>query len=146
METNFWSKVKKTRGCWIWTAGIWRGGYGQARLNGKSMGAHRAAWTLAFGPIPAGKLVLHRCDNRLCVNPAHLFLGTHKENQEDMTAKGRGRIGRRNGRARLTTDQVGAMRQMYRWTSVTQAALAKRFGVSESCVCHIISGRSRAAA
>lgn len=76
-------------GCQIWTGCIGRDGYGQFRINGKIEGAHRASWMLANGPIPHGLHVLHHCDVPPCINPIHLFLGTHADNMADMLRKRR---------------------------------------------------------
>ena len=86
---RFWSKVNKSDDCWTWTASCNKWGYGQFRLNGRCVLAHRAAYVFEHGPIPDGLFVMHLCDNPPCVNPAHLTLGTHTDNMADMKAKGR---------------------------------------------------------
>jgi hypothetical protein len=98
LERRFWNKVLKTDDCWLWTGalnapeGTRSGGYGVVgTTRPKTALAHRVAWELVNGPIPAGMVVAHRCDNRRCVNPAHLFIGTQKDNVHDMLAKGRQR-------------------------------------------------------
>lgn len=81
-------------GCWLWLGPVKIGrrqGYGQFTLEGKTVGAHRAAWRLFRGTIPDGLFVCHKCDVRTCVNPDHLFLGTHVDNMVDMESKGRGK-------------------------------------------------------
>jgi len=87
---RFWSKVNKTESCWNWTAGI-RGkcGYGAFRLNGRTISAHRISYEVEYGKIPDNSCVLHKCDNRICVRPSHLFLGTLLDNIKDMDNKGR---------------------------------------------------------
>ena len=95
-EDRFWEKVNKNTesGCWEWTSALVRGGYGGFATHFPSEGrknnrAHRFAWTLVNGQIPDGLWVLHKCDNRICVNPDHLFLGDSKDNMLDCAAKGR---------------------------------------------------------
>lgn len=95
--TRFWDKVEKTAGCWLWNGALKSNGYGSFRpFKGAWTSAHRHAWQLAHGAIPDGRMVLHTCDNRRCVNPAHLFLGDAQANMDDMRAKGRSRSGVRN--------------------------------------------------
>lgn len=86
---RFWPRVDKSGDCWMWTGGTDHRGYGNFFLNGRAVKAHRAAWILTFGPIAKSQVLCHRCDIPLCVNPAHLFLGTQKDNIADMFKKGR---------------------------------------------------------
>lgn len=84
---RFWNKVEKTNTCWIWIAST-RSGYGAFKLHGKVISAHRLVWQWNYGEIPGGLNVLHICNNRRCVNPTHLYLGTHKDNVRDSIANG----------------------------------------------------------
>lgn len=109
---RFWDRVDRSGGCWIWTKGRSKHGYGELRLLGKHHLAHRVAWELANGvPIPDGLDVLHKCDNPPCCNPSHLFVGTHADNVADMVAKGRSASGEQHSQARLTWDEVRELRR-----------------------------------
>jgi len=91
---RFWSKVDKSGDCWEWTGYRERYGYGRVSMVAIGMSnkvlAHRAAWILTHGEIPSGMNICHTCDNPICVNPSHLFLGTHQDNMRDRDSKGRG--------------------------------------------------------
>lgn len=87
IQSRFWSKVQKTDTCWNWIAGGRGNGYGSFRLSGKTIDAHVVSWMIHYGNPTL--CVLHKCDNRKCINPSHLFEGTHKDNHDDMVAKGR---------------------------------------------------------
>jgi len=137
---KFLLKTKRMpNGCLEWQ-GFCHRGYGRTRIGGGSRRAHRAAWELFVGPIPEGSNVLHRCDNPPCVDHQHLFLGTQIANIEDRVEKGRskGAAGERHGRARLTDDEVQALRS----STETNSEAAMRLGISYHTVWDIRRGRS----
>lgn len=160
LEERFWNHVDKTSDCWIWTGPKRTTGYGQTHVWHKTRWkleqAHRVAWELTNGPIPSGIFICHTCDVRLCVRPDHLFLGTARENTRDMVRKGRARGGRhigaanyfaqhpeisrgeRNGRAKLTEQQVTEIRQRRADGGTSQVELARQFGVSQGMISKIV--------
>ncbi len=146
-EARFWAKVKKSNGCWEWTGAGNGTGYGMMGFptDGRSWKkgttprlAHRVSWEIANGPVPGGNLVLHTCDNRSCVRPSHLFLGTHKDNTHDMMKKGRqnNAFGKDVGSSKLTQYQADEIRA----GSKTIRATAAIYGVSKSTIWGIKSG------
>jgi hypothetical protein len=121
---RFWEKVRKGAGCWEWTGGVSSRGYGTFWGGDKYVTAHRWAYMHEVGD-PGSRMVLHRCDNRRCVNPAHLFLGTAGDNSLDMVEKRRQTFGERNPRAKLNEKQVRAIRA----DAAPAAEIAAMFGV-----------------
>lgn len=147
---RFWAKVDKTSSaCWLWTGYLFGSlGYGGISMSrGKRRGsqgpryAHRVSWELANGPIPPGQCVLHRCDVPRCVNPDHLFLGTHRQNMEDAARKGRLRVPRRNHQK--VNDAVVSQILTLVANGETKTYVAQRYGVSVAFVCLLAKGKRR---
>jgi len=134
-------------GCYNWIASVERKGYGKFKVAGRFLPAHRWAWERKNGPIPPGMLACHRCDNPRCVNPDHIFLGTHQDNVDDMIKKGRmvrkvGEVGDLNPNAKLDAASVVDMRQLNRTQGFGARRLAKRFNISRTQAKRIITGVS----
>jgi hypothetical protein len=140
---RFWAKVDRREEdqCWRWVGSTSITGYGRLSFSGGCKQAHRVAWHLTHGPVPDGLCVLHRCDNPPCVNPAHLFLGTHLDNVRDCFAKGRGRPphSERHNKAKLTLAAVAVIRSSPHESS---QSLAHRFGVTTRTIWLVRSGRT----
>lgn len=147
---RFWAKVRPEPGdrCWLWSGGTCRG-YGilsdRTRPGGKKATyAHRFSREIAYGPIPDALCVLHRCDVRNCVNPAHLFLGTRDDNNKDRMRKGRGGshliAGEFNKNSKLTETQVREIRER-RASGATTVALAAEYGVTTPLISYIVKRR-----
>ncbi len=168
IEERFWRRVQKTDTCWLWTGPKLPKGYGRLGSGGDSAPvklAHRYSWELHFGDIPDDREVCHTCDNPSCVKPEHLWLGTHAENQQDMSRKGRSGAtrhperlprgdahglrkhpesilrGARNPRARLTEDQVRMIRQLHA-EGIAVDDLATRYEIHRVTVEGIIQRKS----
>lgn len=128
ISPRFFKKVFKQEGdgCWIWNGSIEKSGYGRFRFNGKPFLAHRASWEIHNGPIPKGEgyhgtCVCHKCDNKICVNPSHLFLGSQSDNMRDLLSKGM------NPHSRLKPEQVIEIRS----SNYSSEILSKNYGVNK---------------
>ena len=140
-------KVKVDEGgCWLWTGKLKDTGYGEINPGGRSSprGAHRVSYELFKGEIPKGMYVLHKCDVRCCVNPDHLFLGTAKENTQDMMSKGRGKYtthsGENNAKSKLTQAEVDEIRRRY-GAGESRGSIAKDFNVTPKHITQVAKGR-----
>jgi len=140
----FWRRVRigEPDQCWPWVGYRLPSGYGRIWWDKRQTAAHRLAYRIAVGPIPDGLLIRHKCDNRACCNPAHLEPGTHADNTNDALVRGRLPRGPTHGRTKLTCEAVEAIKQNPDGRS--GHALAQRYGVTRSLVCHIRRGRRRA--
>lgn len=145
IDSRFWSKISvEPDGCWQWLGVRSGNGYGQLYSGDRGIGmipAHRASWEIHFGRIPGGLVVCHRCDDPMCVNPAHLFLGTVSDNAFDAKTKGRSHRprGEKNGQAKLTAEKVRVIKQ--RLGTISQEKLAREYGVSQSAISFICLGK-----
>lgn len=168
---RFWPRVEKSAGCWLWTGLVDKDGYGRIRVNGRQTRTHRLSYEMHFETIPDGMAVCHRCDTPACVRPDHLFLGTAGDNNEDRRRKGRSAsgdanasrlyperrprgdrhhwrtkphtrlLGTRNGRAKLSPEDVRAIRTIAA-SGITKVELAERYGVSDVAIGNIIARKS----
>lgn len=144
IASRFWLFAGKQTGCWDWQGLKDVNGYGVLKDNGKRVRAHRFSYEFNVGKIPAGAIVMHTCDNPACTNPNHLVVGTPALNAADRTEKCRGgsRKGEANGRAKLTTDKVQQIKSLFRSGMYTKRGLGEMFGVSDSAVFNIVSGKA----
>lgn len=136
---NFWSAVKRGAPgvCWPWLK-CTQYGYGITGIRGRNYKAHRVAWFLTHGRIPKGLLVCHKCDNRICCNPNHMFVGTEKDNIQDMVSKRRGPHGVNTHCSKLNDKLV-------KWILcnkgiIAQRTMARKLGVSQKAVFNILHG------
>lgn len=134
VRDRFMDKVNVTTDCWEWKGATTATGYGNFWFEGRQVLAHRMSFSLFKGKIPEGLVVMHMCDNPNCVNPAHLSLGTHSDNTQDCIKKGRF-----IGNTKLTPEVIRQIRE----AEGTQRQIAKRFGVSQTHVSDIRSGKKR---
>jgi hypothetical protein len=146
----FFERIDKIKnGCWEWKGPFFENGYGQApRYKNKSTRAHRISWMLFNGNIPKDMLVLHKCDNKKCVNPKHLFIGTQKDNIRDMMNKGRDNfyplfkngygISGESSTSKLTKKEVAYIRKEYTEKKITPKELSKKYNISRSAIYKVI--------
>jgi hypothetical protein len=143
IEVRFSEKVWRTEGCWIWCGSQIAFGHGRIGHNGRVTYAHRVSWELYRGPIPMGLCVCHKCDVPQCVNPDHLFLGTHTDNMRDMASKGRTGVhrGESNAHHSLTSIDVRFIRH---WSEVgfAGAEIGNAFGIAKTTANRIIARRA----
>jgi len=151
---RFWGKVQRTNDpnqCWLWMAGVNDYGYGRINWSGSNQYSNRVAWMITFGEIPEGLLICHTCDNPPCCNPAHLFLGTKADNNQDKMLKGRhkpipGWKGEENPNSKLTDLQVEEIRRRYKWRGKNGndlKGLSQEFGVTFQTIGAIVNRKSR---
>jgi len=146
-DDRFWAKVNKTKNCWEWIGQLNDRGYGVFWLDGKDRGAHRISWVMHNGEIPSnntyhGTMVCHSCDNRKCVNPAHLFLGDAQSNMDDMMAKDRNydTSGSRNGNSKLTEKDVVQIKSLHK-SGISYVEIGRLFSVAGGHISQIVRGK-----
>jgi hypothetical protein len=136
------SKVEKIpeAGCWIWMGATQVRGYGELISHNRKRLAHRASYEAFVGEIPKGMYVCHSCDNVYCVNPAHLFLGTQKQNLQDMAKKKRSTIGERNPMAKLTEQEVEKIKEEIHF-GLCDSDIAINYSVCRQTINNIRNGK-----
>ncbi len=138
---SFWANVDRTESCWLWQASKNNKGYGRYCINAQVIYAHRFSYLLHTGILSDTLEVLHRCDNPACVNPTHLWLGTHQENMRDSVQKQRAALGEYNGMASMSNAQVTELRKDYATGNYLQRELAIKYSVSGATVSRIVNSK-----
>jgi hypothetical protein len=141
LKKRFISKVDKSSDCWNWVAHCHKTtGYGRFGYKGKPIGAHRASYMLYKGSIPKGMSVLHKCNNRKCVNPSHLYIGNHKDNAKDSIAAGTIARGERHGKSKLCREDIVNIRE-FKKEGMYHKDIAKIYKVRTSTVTRIVNNQ-----
>lgn len=138
IEARFWSKVIKTDGCWWWNARKLDAGYGMFHMGETMKVAHRVAYELMIGKIPDGMFACHKCDNPSCVNPEHLFIGTHKDNMHDRMLKGGFKMCGGNNTRRLSESAKEEIRNTQIVRGVI-SQLARKFNVARVTIRRVLA-------
>lgn len=138
-EATFWSRVDKIGDCWEWKGRKNENGYGMFCYHGKDWRAHRLAYFFVNKKMPPNLHACHKCDNPSCVNPDHIFWGTAKDNMVDCAKKRRTTLGEKNHHAKLTKEDVLAIRSAYKYGAISGPCLAKKYNVSRSHICGILN-------
>jgi hypothetical protein len=139
-KKTFWEQVEKTDGCWLWTGRTDRCGYGIYNINNFCHKAHRYAYEQISKEKIGKKIAMHTCDTPKCVNPNHIMLGTHQDNQKDKFQKNRQAKGQKIHTAKLTDNDIFQLRQRYKNEKITYLQLAKEFGVCRDTIQKAIRG------
>jgi hypothetical protein len=141
---RFWQDVEITSSCWLWNGPVDKDGYGRVFVDGRYVRAPRFVWSMLRGPIPDGMIVCHHCDKPPCCNPDHLFVGTYKDNTQDMVRKGRDYKLRGSDQpaSKLTETQVREIRKRYEAGDILQKTLASEYSISRAAVCLILNRKS----
>jgi hypothetical protein len=134
--------VDESTGCWVYKGHKNRDGYGRIFYEGNQRECHRVVWELVFGVIPAGLCVCHKCDNPPCINPKHLFLGTHGDNTRDKMSKGRQRslVGEDCPRSKLRNEDIIQIRSRYT-KGISQSELGREYKVAQSTIWRIVNSQ-----
>lgn len=148
ISERFWPKVKIATyppdACWEWVGAKNSNGYGHIGDRGSHKKAHRVSWEIHNGPIPSGSLCLHKCDNKSCVNPSHLYIGNHSDNAKDMIERGgqtfNPPLGSKHWASKLNEENALEIRRLYSEGSTTYLELSTKFNVSPESVRDVIKG------
>lgn len=135
--------IETTDSCWEWTGSLSAGGYSQLQIDGEKFYAHRISYRLFHGPIEPGRYVCHKCDNKKCINPMHLYAGLPEENTEDAMERGELKeyVADGNPAAKLTADEAKDAYERVQ-DGESQASVARDLGVTKSCIWTVVHGKT----